>query len=84
MIAALTGQARSGRSTLSSREVEVLALLAQCFTDAETAKHLGIAPITVKSHVAHIKTKLGLYRRPSLVLYAVKAGLVRLDDVVLR
>ncbi len=72
------------RTLLTLREVEVLRLVAQCFTDTEIAHILDIAEATAKSHTRHIKAKLGVSRRASLVLYAVKMGLVCLDDIVLR
>jgi DNA-binding CsgD family transcriptional regulator len=50
---------RGPRRRLSSREVEVLCEIAQGRTKSETAKHLGIAPNTVKSHVGNIFDALG-------------------------
>lgn len=50
---------RGPRRRLSSREVEVLSEIAQGRTKSETAKHLGIAPNTVKSHVGNIFDALG-------------------------
>ena len=50
---------RGPRRRLSAREVEVLSEIAQGRTKSETAKHLGIAPNTVKSHVGNIFDALG-------------------------
>lgn len=49
--------------TLSSREVEVLALLADGLTDREIAAGLVISPRTVESHVSAILRKLGVRNR---------------------
>jgi two-component system, NarL family, response regulator NreC len=61
---------------LTPREEEVLRLLAQGYTNAETAEALVISIKTVETHRAHILGKLGLRKRAELVRYARTHGLV--------
>ncbi len=53
---------------LSSREDEVLALLAEGLTNAEIGAQLFISPITVRNHVSHILTKLQVRDRREAML----------------
>jgi DNA-binding NarL/FixJ family response regulator len=55
---------------LTSREREVLGLLAGGMTTAEAAAALTISPTTVKSHVSHSLPKLGVRNRMEAVLLA--------------
>jgi DNA-binding NarL/FixJ family response regulator len=61
---------------LTSREVEILALIAGGSTNAEIAEHLVISPLTVKSHVSRILTKTGARDRTQLVVMAYESRLV--------
>lgn len=60
---------------LSSRELEVLRLIARGLENAEIAKELGISPRTAKNHVSNILAKLGLPSRIQAAIYAVRRGL---------
>ncbi|MEJ3652954.1 response regulator transcription factor [Actinomycetes bacterium KLBMP 9759] len=53
---------------LTTREREVLAMLATGCTTAEAAAQLKVSPATVKSHVSHMLTKLGVRNRLEAVL----------------
>ena len=64
--------------TLSSREREVLALLAGGASNKEIAIALALSVSTVKFHVAAITEKLGARSRVDAVAIAVRAGLVML------
>jgi DNA-binding NarL/FixJ family response regulator len=54
---------------LTSREREVLALLASGATNAQLADQLTVAESTVKSHVKHILHKLGAANRAAAISY---------------
>ncbi len=62
---------------LTSREVEVLRLIALGHTSVEIARKLHLSPRTVETHRAHISAKLGLATRAELVRYALRHGLLR-------
>jgi len=64
---------------LTEREREVLRLLARGKSNKEIAHALQIGEQTVKTHVAHILSKLGMSSRTQAALYAVHAGLVSSD-----
>lgn len=66
-----TGQLAS----LSSREVEVLRLIATGSTNAEIAKRLYLSERTVHRHVSNILTKLGVRSRTAAAMQAVRHGL---------
>jgi DNA-binding NarL/FixJ family response regulator len=59
---------------LSSRERQVLSLIAAGRGNAEIAGELNISPRTVKNHVSSILTKLGLPSRVQAAVYAVRNG----------
>lgn len=61
---------------LTSRELEVLRLIAQGLSDAEIAERLVLSQHTVHRHVANIRLKLRLPSRAAAVAYAARAGLL--------
>jgi DNA-binding NarL/FixJ family response regulator/PAS domain-containing protein len=65
-----------GASRLSARELEVLQLSARGLTTAAAAQALVVSPATVKTHLAHIYTKLGVPDRASAVATALRLGLI--------
>jgi DNA-binding NarL/FixJ family response regulator len=62
--------------TLTARETEILLLIAAGLTNAEIARKLMISPLTTKSHVSSILTKLDARDRTQLVVIAYECGLV--------
>jgi PAS domain S-box-containing protein len=62
---------------LSTRELEVLSLLAQGSTNREIAEALTITPHTVKGHVEHILAKLGVSDRTQAAVKAIELGLFK-------
>ena len=79
--ARLVGRMRApGEEQLSSREVEVLQLVAEGESNSEIASHLHISQATVKSHLVHIFGKLGVSDRTAAVTAALRRGILRLDQ----
>ncbi|MEU0989616.1 MULTISPECIES: response regulator transcription factor [unclassified Streptomyces] len=62
---------------LTSREREVLVLVAGGYTNDEIAERLQVSPLTVKTHVNRAMAKLGARDRAQLVVTAYESGLVR-------
>jgi DNA-binding NarL/FixJ family response regulator len=67
---ASTGESEM-RPMLTSREQEVLRLVAQGLTDRQIAKNIFVSPRTVQNHLARIRDKTGLRRRSELTRWAV-------------
>jgi DNA-binding NarL/FixJ family response regulator len=70
--------------TLTDRETEVLRAVARGWSNQEIADRLVISEATVKTHVSSILSKLNLPSRTRAALYALKIGLVSLDEADLR
>ena len=69
-------RAGSGLNELTSRENEVLALLAEGATNAEIGEQLNISPKTVARHRENIMAKLNLHSKTELVKYAIRKGMI--------
>ena len=74
-------EAKPTTDPLTERELEVLRLIAQGFSNRDIADQLVVADITVRSHVSSILSKLQLASRTQAALYALKTGLASLDDI---
>jgi NarL family two-component system response regulator LiaR len=61
---------------LTERECDVLALLVQGLNNTQIADKLVVSPSTIKSHVSHILSKLGVASRTEAAALAVRHGLV--------
>jgi len=70
---------RMGVDELTNRELDVLRLLAQGFSNREIGYRLQIAEKTVKIHVSRVLDKLGVADRTQAAMAAVQRGIVHLD-----
>ncbi len=61
---------------LTSREVEILQMIADGYSNKDIAEELVISPSTVHTHRTNIMQKLGLNKRHELVQYAREQGLI--------
>jgi DNA-binding NarL/FixJ family response regulator len=68
---------RTPQEALSAREIEVLTLVADGLTNQQISKRLHLSQATVKSHLVHVYTKLGVDSRTAAVRAAVDRGLIR-------
>jgi DNA-binding NarL/FixJ family response regulator len=72
---------RTGRVTeareLSTREYEIVRLIAEGLSNREIGKRLTLSEKTVKNHVSHILAKLKVTARSGVAVYAVRNGLIK-------
>lgn len=64
------------RTRLSTREFEILALLAEGLENDDIARSLHLAPDTVKAHVSKVLQKVGAHNRTHAVALALRGGLI--------
>jgi len=74
----LSAESANFSPRLSSREQQVLTLLAEGKRSGEIAARLHISAATVEAHRAHIMRKLGLHTIADLTKYAIRRGLTSL------
>jgi len=70
------GVANKKISELTSREMEVLQLIAEGKANKETATELGIGIKTVEKHREHLMEKLDIHDTAGLTRYAISAGII--------
>lgn len=68
------------QEALSTREEEILQLLADGSSPGEVAKALFISPNTVRNHLASIYGKLGAHDRTQAVVEGLRRGVIRLRE----
>lgn len=73
----LMDRMRQPNAALSRRETEVLRLVAEGLSNQQISKRLFLSQATVKSHLAHIYTKLGVDSRTAAVALAASQGIIR-------
>jgi NarL family two-component system response regulator LiaR len=66
---------------LTAREIEVLKVLALGLSNEQIAGRLYISEATVRTHVSNILAKLRLVNRTQAALYALKEGLISVEDI---
>lgn len=86
MAAAIWADSATGRPSLTERELEVLNAWFQTESKDIVARHLFIAPTTVKTHLQRIRAKYAAVGRPAptkakLVARAVQDGLLSVEDL---
>lgn len=72
----LFARMQQSHSSLSTRELEVLELVADGRSNTDIARRLHLSETTVKSHLAHIYPKLGVNSRTAAVAAAREAGII--------
>jgi DNA-binding NarL/FixJ family response regulator len=65
---------------LTSRELEIVRFVALGLRNAEVARRLAISEVTVQSHLNNVFQKLRIRDRVELTLYAIRTGLIRVDE----
>lgn len=75
-VSTVVSQAEDLKVKLSSREADVLRLIAKGYSSPEVAPLLGLTPSTVSSYVRDIYRKLGISSRAEAAMEAVRRGLV--------
>ncbi len=74
------GEAEAAGSVLTNREREILVLIAEGLLNREIADQLTISIKTVERHRENIMNKLNLHSRTELVKYAIRRGLIDLEE----
>jgi DNA-binding NarL/FixJ family response regulator len=64
------------RERLTPRELDVVKLIAEAYTNKQIAEILKVSEKTVESHRANVLAKLGMRDRVELVRYAIRRGLI--------
>lgn len=75
-----SGREQDSYDGLTKREREILTLIAEDATNMAIANDLEISVNTVERHRENIMRKLNLHTRTELVKYAIRKGLISLDD----
>ena len=75
--ATLVRRTTSAATTITEREVQVLELLSRGMGNKEIARELFVSEATVKSHLSHVYTKLGVETRAGAVAAAIERRIIR-------
>lgn len=66
---------------LTPRQVEILQLMAGGESPAEIARQLGMSPLTLRTHIQNILTRLGVHTKLDAVALAIKHGKISVSHV---
>ncbi|MDU0477947.1 response regulator transcription factor [Staphylococcus chromogenes] len=72
----LMGRVRNPETSLTAREREVLELVAEGMSNREIAKKLVLTEATIKSHLGHVFSKLGVNSRTAAIVEARKRAIL--------
>jgi two-component system response regulator NreC len=75
-----SGTERESYDGLTRRQREVLTLIAEGLSNQDIGTHLGISIRTVERHRENIMSRLNLHSRTDLVKYALRKGLIQLEE----
>ena len=73
-----SGQSKAKEVGLTSRELEILQLIAEGKANKQTAAELGISIKTVEKHRQHLMSKLDIHDTAGLTRYAIKTGIIEI------
>lgn len=76
----IQAQNHAPSESLSTREREVLQLVAEGYTNQEIADRLVLSVKTVEAHKSHIMAKLNAQNKTDLIKYAIRQGIISLGD----
>ena len=76
----IAGESKTLEIKLTSRQYEVLQLIAEGHPNREIASRLNISVKTVENHRANIMKSLDLHSTADLIQYAIRKGIISLDD----
>jgi DNA-binding NarL/FixJ family response regulator len=80
----LGGDSRLAPPPLTERELEIIRALARGMSDRQISQSLGISEKTVRNHTSNIYRKLHIFDRTQAVIYAVREGVIDVDDLEYR
>jgi NarL family two-component system response regulator LiaR len=75
------GKAHLAPPPLTERELEVIRALARGMSDRQIARSLDISEKTVRNHTSNIYRKLHIFDRTQAVIYAVREGVIDVEDL---
>lgn len=75
-----TPAATAEKRGLTQRQIEILQLLAEGRSTSQIAQELFISKTTVRNHIAHLLTNLGVHTRVQAVVAGARLGLVRMRE----
>ena len=75
-----TGEEKDSYARLTTRQREVLKLIGEGYTSREIAERLFLSINTVERHRTNIMDKLEMHNKSQLIRFAIRKGLVKLED----